>query len=196
MFQNRFAPLSEDCYFETVDDWDSFGYLRIGSRSIFSCMNLHQRKSKSIKRIKESEDNETRKSKKKNQENSANLFDILREHPEEDISKILTRLEISRIPRKSLQKCKKCNFKKRKCTLDPSSCKAAKMFCMQCKRFGHFPKSIYCKSNKKVHVQCMKNIASNAKQSPLPLDFEQWRKDVRLLVTKRIHQIELQARKY
>ena len=107
MLQNRFAPLSEDCYFETVDDWDSFGYLRIGSRSIFCCMNLHQRKRKSSKRIKESEDNEMRKNKKNNKENSVNLFDILREHPEEDISKILTRLEISRIPRKSLQKCKK-----------------------------------------------------------------------------------------
>ena len=114
--QNRFATLTEDCYFDSADDWDCCGDLKIGRKCLFSCRNQYPRKRMQNKRMKESEDD---RKIKVNKSKSVNLFDILREHPEEDISRILSRLEVLRIPRKSLQKCKKCNYKKRKCTLYP-----------------------------------------------------------------------------
>ena len=89
-------------------------------------------------------------------------------------------------PKHYLKRCRRCNFKKRICVLDPESCKAAQCFCFMCNKFGHFPKSIYCKGRNKSKK---KNVSKKACQINHPQS-KQWKKDVYLLVMKRINQVE------
>ena len=76
-------------------------------------------------------------------------FDILRGNEESDVSDILKLNEIMNKSKPSLKKCKKCNYKKRVCSLNPNKCKASQCFCSQCKKFGHFPQSLNCKASVK-----------------------------------------------
>ena len=53
------------------------------------------------------------------------------------------------ISRRNLKKCKHCGFKKRKCNINPSSCKSLVQICFKCETYGHFPKSRICKESKR-----------------------------------------------
>ena len=75
-----------------------------------------------------------------------NRFDILRGNAESDLDAILKVNKILITPKHSLKRCRRCNFKKRICALLPNSCKASQCFCFMCHKFGHFPKSIYCRT--------------------------------------------------
>ena len=77
-----------------------------------------------------------------------NRFQVLIENPEEDIKSLIKRCNILQASRSTLKKCRRCNFKKRKCILDPNMCEAINKICYQCDGIGHFPKSLCCKSRK------------------------------------------------
>ena len=70
---------------------------------------------------------------------SDNKFQILQDNSEENILKLIKRLNILQMKMKDFKKCRKCNFKQRKCILSPLSCKAAQKICHACQKPGHFP---------------------------------------------------------
>ena len=78
-----------------------------------------------------------------------NLFEVLKDNHEESISDIITRNVILKTPKHCLKKCKRCNFKKRTCIFDASSCKAIQQMCLKCNKKGHYPQSPYCKASKR-----------------------------------------------
>ena len=157
---NRFADLEEE---EVLKDENAHcGIFMIGRRSIFQHEEKSQQKIKQKefscrpKKIKSTinfKNLETHKSNCVVSEyheegllkkfETGNRFYILSDNQEEDLLKIL------RTPKQSLKKCRKCNFKKRTCILDPLSCKAVKSVCLKCQRFGHFPQSGCCKDQRK-----------------------------------------------
>ena len=94
---------------------------------------------------------------------------------EEDLVKILN------TPKQSLKKCRNCNFKKRRCILNPSSCKSRQSFCTKCKTLGHFPKSINCKSKRR----------STKPKMPVIKNKNSCKRDVLILLNKRIKQLEV-----
>ena len=80
-----------------------------------------------------------------------NRFQILEDNDLEDIESINRKYQrnvrFKTVAKKLLKKCKKCNFKKRNCTLDPLTCKAAHRTCWTCGKYGHNPQSQNCKAN-------------------------------------------------
>ena len=80
-----------------------------------------------------------------------NSFEVLKDNDEEDIKKILLKNRILKTSKNSLKKCKRCNFKKRSCIFNPSSCKSIGNCCIKCQKSGHYPQSQNCKAKKKVN---------------------------------------------
>ena len=78
-----------------------------------------------------------------------NPFEVLMDNHEEGIKNIITRNVILNTPKHCLKKCKRCNFKKRTCVFDSSSCKAVQQCCFKCKKKGHYPQSPYCEAKKR-----------------------------------------------
>ena len=78
-----------------------------------------------------------------------NRFQIFEDNKEESLNRIIWRFDILQTDRKKIKKCHKCNFKKRTCILDPSSCQASQRCCYYCKKKGHFPSSACCKARRK-----------------------------------------------
>ena len=78
-----------------------------------------------------------------------NRFELLAESSEEDIDRLSNRVKILMTAKNNLQKCKTCNFKKRKCHLDPQKCQAKQKLCFVCKKIGHYPQSVCCKINRR-----------------------------------------------
>ena len=150
--ENRFDVLNEENFSESIDENES--YLMIGNKNLFCCQKeqTKQRKTKKIKTETNPKKNLKAERYCQKKFEKLNLFSALREYPEEDITKVLKICEVSRIPKKSLQKCKRCNCKRRTCVVDSSNCKAAQMLCKVCKKSGHFPKSRYCKAKKKAKL--------------------------------------------
>ena len=187
---NRFSNLEEEEVPKEV-----CGIFMIGRRSIFQVA----RPGKPHQRIKQREGKETSTKNKKinkqkdhhvvsenqvedmlNKFKTANRFDILRDNQEEDLLKIL------RTTKRSLKKCRKCNFKKRTCILDPSSCKEARSICRKCERFGHFPQSVYCKAQKpRKQKHSLANTFHNCPHS------QKYKEDILHLLNKRIDQLEI-----
>ena len=81
---------------------------------------------------------------------SQNPFHILSDNPEETVQNIVKRNWLKNTPKKSLKKCKKCNFKRRSCAVDFSNCKTFHRPCTSCNKLGHNPKSMQCKSRRKI----------------------------------------------
>ena len=79
-----------------------------------------------------------------------NKLALLVDNSEEDLSKRIVNFEIDKTPKHQLKKCRKCNYKKRTCTLNSLSCKACQNVCSFCLKHGHFPQSIDCKKRKKM----------------------------------------------
>ena len=113
---------------------------------------------------------------------SKNRFEVLISNPEEDVPKIVKRLILSNTSKRSLKKCKKCNFKRRDCLVDSAKCKASQRWCSKCKKHGHYPQSLYCKARKK--IQSMIKIKVPAAK---PFAFNA---DMLFLLNKRIDIIE------
>ena len=115
-----------------------------------------------------------------------NRFEVLKDNDEKDINKILTTNKVLKTPKSSLKKCKRCNFKKRSCILNPSSCKAINKSCIKCKKNGHYPQSPNCKAGPKVNKsKHSKNKihSKNVEQRKLCLDSF-------FLINRRIIQLE------
>ena len=113
-----------------------------------------------------------------------NRFEALIDNTEEDVTEIIKRNIILRTPKHCLKKCRRCKFKKRTCNLDSSTCKAIKNFCVKCKKTGHYPQSSYCKY--------MKKLIRNKKSMKI-YSSKMLRKDVLLVLNKRINQLEMAA---
>ena len=109
-----------------------------------------------------------------------NPFNILTEECLEDTS---SNVNMKLDPKRLLKKCRYCNFKKRSCALNSSSCVAQIKRCFKCKKRGHYPQSMCCKANKtskKVKVENIQDI-------PKPRKFT---RDLLHLIKHRIRQIE------
>ena len=63
-----------------------------------------------------------------------NRFQILEDNNEEDLNRMIWQSDILKLERKKIKKCHKCNFKKRSCILEPSSCQASQKCCYYCKK--------------------------------------------------------------
>ena len=57
------------------------------------------------------------------------------------------------IPKRCLKKCRSCGLKKRSCAINNLSCKALSRRCYNCKKQGHFPKSIRCIGSKRRFIR-------------------------------------------
>ena len=80
-----------------------------------------------------------------------NRYSVLEDNPEFDIDKIIQRNMILKTSKKQLKKCRYCDFKKRSCLLEFENCKALQSHCFQCNKKGHFPRSILCKSKRRIN---------------------------------------------
>ena len=96
-------------------------------------------------------------------ENPQNKFQVLEDNTEEDLNRIVWRSNILRTERKLIKKCHKCNFKKRTCILDPTSCQASQKCCYYCKKKGHFPSSLCCKAKRKIKLMLIKKPKAQRK---------------------------------
>ena len=190
ILSNRFAPLNEDegQFTLSVHTEEANKMLMIGKRNLFHVRKVKQSSRKiNHEKVDSCVPNSSKikymRSDLKSFE-TENRFDVLKGNEKMDSGSVLKAYGILRKAKQSLKRCKKCNYKKRTCALDPKSCKATHSICFKCKKIGHFPKSMSCKANKISKSKC----CSNNQHS------RQWKKDVLLLVTKRIFLLETLAK--
>ena len=99
-----------------------------------------------------------------------NTFEALKGNTIEDVTEILN---ILRAPKKSLKKCRRCNYKKRTCVLDPWACISYERKCNRCHKYGHSPKSLNCKINRKeTELKLRKTRVENSSDSLKKKNFE------------------------
>ena len=110
-----------------------------------------------------------------------NTFELLKDNDEEVMNKIIFKHKILTTPKPSLKKCKRCNFKKRSCILNPLSCKAIKHCCTKCQKIGHHPKSQNCKARPKL-------------KKSKRIEQRNFGKDALFLINRRISQLESEAK--
>ena len=92
---------------------------------------------------------------------TGNRYGLLVDNAEEDVFKIIRRNMVKDTPRKSLKKCRYCNYKKRTCFIDSFSCKARQRKCTLCNKRGHYPQSLNCKERKvKFEEKVLKDAAN------------------------------------
>ena len=120
---------------------------------------------------------------------TSNQFEVLSENHEKDFQKLIKRAEIVTAKKKSLKKCRTCNYKKRQCVLNPSMCTAINRICSYCKTVGHFPKSLCCQKRKKFQQKGRKLI-----DTPKSSDQNISKKNLKL-INLRIKQLEFQIKK-
>ena len=86
-----------------------------------------------------------------------NPFRLLENISEEYVDSIMKRMKeikfIKTLKKADIKQCHSCNFKKRSCMMDRSSCSAVNKKCFFCKKTGHFPKSLRCKKFRKTNLQ-------------------------------------------
>ena len=117
-----------------------------------------------------------------------NCFSILENNSEEDLDNIIMkRLNIINMKKSLLKKCKTCNFKKRSCMLDRSSCPALKRICFACKKDGHFPRSINCKRSR---MDIRSKSLTITSKNQLPAKGIKVSATNLILIKKRISQLE------
>ena len=118
-----------------------------------------------------------------------NIFEVLTDNDEEDINKILFKTRILKTSKSSLKRCKRCNFKKRSCILNPSTCKAINKCCIKCQKIGHFPQSPNCKARAKA------NKSQKSKIQIISEDVDQRKlcANALFLINRRISQLESEA---
>ena len=118
-----------------------------------------------------------------------NRFELLCDNPEDDIEKVIKRSCIVIANKKSLNKCRRCNFKKRQCILNPGFCTAIDKICAHCKKVGHFPSSLCClKRRKTQEKKNVKMIKPKSSQQVIS------KKNMKL-INSRIKQLDFQSRR-
>ena len=120
--------------------------------------------------------------------NTENQFQVMGDNSEEDIGDSIKRFEILSMNKSDFVKCKTCNYKKRKCVLNPSQCNAANKHCFLCDKLGHFPRSRSCQKrrnvqSKKAQIKKLKGCVSD--QKPIT-------KKCLKLIKMRIQELEMQ----
>ena len=122
-----------------------------------------------------------------------NRFDILKNNSEEDVRKIIKRLNIMKMKKALLNKCRHCNFKKRSCMLDRSSCSAKEKTCLACLKGGHFPRSLNCKRTRKARKSRVqsKTITDQVRKPPKKISSE-----VHKLINEKIVELETVINSY
>ena len=119
-----------------------------------------------------------------------NPFSLLENTSEEKADSIVQRLKnidfLQNIRKVELKKCRTCNYKKRSCIIDKSSCSAVDMMCFFCKKIGHFPKSLNCKKFRQIKMtKTIKKNKDYCKQRQSKINIE-----VREKIRWRIQEIE------
>ena len=82
-----------------------------------------------------------------------NRFTVFEDNAEDQVDEILKRMEINKINKCLLKKCRTCNLQKRSCLVSRSNCTAFQKRCLACNKSGHYPKSLNCKKKRKLK-QC------------------------------------------
>ena len=72
-----------------------------------------------------------------------NIFLVFQKFSEDEIESFLMGRKVNK-PISKKKKCRNCGFKT-KCHLFPGNCSAIERNCRECKKKGHFPKSLKCK---------------------------------------------------
>ena len=116
---------------------------------------------------------------------SQNPVSILENNEEEEED--IKRLEIVKMKKMLLKRCRNCHFKKRSCMVDRSSCSALQKKCFACKQRGHFPKSLNCKKSRKNKRSKIPVINSEKKSDECK---KQISETELILIKERICQIE------
>ena len=96
---------------------------------------------------------------------------------------MIRKLNIQTTQKRFLKKCRYCNFKKRSCVSNVSSCPALHSNCFKCHKQGHFPQSVCCKAKKDSQTKKNKTTKNLVKRSPLT-------EEVIGMVRQRIQQLE------
>ena len=182
-------------------------------RSVFQLSNHDEVEDQNLKL---EENKKVKKGKKKPNQNKClvidlspfenkNQFGILTDNAEEKVENILKRVKLLNTSKRHLKKCKKCNFKKRSCLVDFSTCKSFDKFCSKCNKKGHFPQSQECKSRRKIKKENLQKTENpdgcrikkeNLQQTQKPFDINP---QILFLLKNKIHQLEyvkeMEARK-
>ena len=145
---NMFSILQDmEVSSEMVQDGDVFldHMFLIGKKNIFSSKRKVKEQKKEVIKAKKSRQTDSLKIFLVN-----NRYSLLTDNPEFEIEKLIQRNLILKTSKKTLKKCRFCNFKKRSCLLDPDQCKALHSQCFKCNKKGHFPASIKCQIHKRI----------------------------------------------
>ena len=116
---------------------------------------------------------------------SSNIISISENNSEGDIEKTKSRSNIFSMKKVLPKKCRSCNYKKRSCLLNRSSCSAFLKSCFSCHKKGHFPKSLNCKRSR-AKKQSKRTAINHPRTSVKQITEEDLE-----LVNKRIKQLEL-----
>ena len=77
-----------------------------------------------------------------------NLFKLLDIMTEDCPERMDLNVNMKSEPKHMLKKCRYCNYKKRLCAINSSSCVARIKKCVKCGKGGHYPQSMCCKASK------------------------------------------------
>lgn len=109
-----------------------------------------------------------------------NRFSLLENISEENVTSVLNRIQeikfIQTLKKADIKRCHSCNYKKRSCMIDRSSCSAVDKVCVLCKKIGHFPKSFKCKKYKGIKSIKKKKSSCQSRTEPFIVHFKEGKK--------------------
>ena len=171
---NKFEGLPiDECLMVEIEKMDNSGYQENTSK---------ENNEKNVKNVKKRDQKKISNTANWTKYFDKNKFEVLNDNHEEGIKEIISRNDILKTPKHCLKKCRRCNFKKRNCVLDSSSCKAIQQRCFQNKK-GHHSQSPYCKVKKRSKFTQQIKVKTNIKQKCLDRNILQ-------LVVIKIDQLE------
>jgi hypothetical protein len=131
---------------------------------------------------KQKQKNDIRSKEENNNEPSRK--NCLKNKDKEDILTFSKRNQVLNTEKHLLKKCRRCNFKKRKCQLEPLFCNSIQRTCWACGKVGHYPQSPLCKAKKRTTKKEKKFEKENIKPE------KKLNRESMNQVNKRIKQIE------
>ena len=156
---NRFTLLSEKTHddeipFFKADEDKIIGMFIIGKQNLFKTRKTKKRKSCNLLNSSAAHATNVFRNMKKTGSSleyleTYNKFHLLAEVSEENVLDMIQKIELLKMRKGDLKKCKTCNSKKRQCVVNPQNCKALELYCFFCKKKGHFPKSLSCQKRRK-----------------------------------------------
>ena len=192
---NKFNLLKEKDASESVvkKEKENQYMFTVGSKNIFKIRRTRVffkfNKTRSLEAVKSSSnfDEMSKPNRKRNKLScfqTLNRFQMLTDNPEDEMDKLMKRLDCVVANKKSLKRCRTCHFKKRQCILNPNLCTAINHVCSHCKKPGHFPKSLCCKKKRKAQSKLFAKMKN--KNIPAPKLSKKHQK----LINQRIKELE------